>query len=136
MNSIIEKIKTTFFSKEFILFVIIGIINTFTGTIFSYIYSSFLNESIAFIPGYISGMIVSYLLNSIITFKESLNLTKFIKFSISCMPNFAIQFICVLVIVNLMHFDKLIAYMLAAIIGVPITFLLLKFFAFSKNKNK
>lgn len=132
MNSIIEKFKTTFFSKEFILFVIIGVINTFIGTIFSYIYSSFLNESIAFIPGYISGMIVSYLLNSFITFKESLDFSKFIKFSISCMPNFIIQFICVLIIFNFMNLHKLIAYIIAAIIGVPVTFLLLKFFAFSK----
>ena len=132
MNSIIEKFKTTFFSKEFILFVIIGVINTFIGTIFSYIYSSFLNESIAFIPGYISGMIVSYLLNSFITFKESLDFSKFIKFSISCMPNFIIQFICVLIIFNFMNLHKLIAYIIAAIIGVPVTFLLLKFFAVSK----
>ena len=132
MNSIIEKFKTTFFSKDFILFVIIGVINTFIGTIFSYIYSSFLNESIAFIPGYISGMIVSYLLNSFITFKESLDFSKFIKFSISCMPNFIIQFICVLIIFNFMNLHKLIAYIIAAIIGVPVTFLLLKFFAFSK----
>ena len=132
MNSIIEKFKTTFFSKEFILFVIIGVINTFIGTIFSYIYSSFLNESIAFIPGYISGMIVSYLLNSFITFKEYLDFSKFIKFSISCMPNFIIQFICVLIIFNFMNLHKLIAYIIAAIIGVPVTFLLLKFFAFSK----
>ena len=132
MNSIIEKFKTTFFSKEFILFVIIGVINTFIGTIFSYIYSSFLNESIAFIPGYISGMIVSYLLNSFITFKESLDFSKFIKFSISCMPNFIIQFICVLIIFNFMNLHKLLAYIIAAIIGVPVTFLLLKFFAFSK----
>lgn len=135
MNNIIEKFKTTFFSKQFILFVIIGVINTFMGTIFSYIYSIFLNENIAFIPGYISGMIVSYLLNSFITFKESLDFHKFIKFSISCMPNFIIQYVVVLIVFNVMHLDKLIAYMLAAIIGVPVTFLLLKFFAFS-HKDK
>jgi putative flippase GtrA len=36
----------------------------------------------------------------------------------------------VVVIYNALGFDKLIAYVAAAIIGVPVTFLFLKFFAF------
>ena len=39
MNNLFEKFKSTFFSKEFILFVVIGIINTFNGVIFAYMYS-------------------------------------------------------------------------------------------------
>ena len=36
----------------------------------------------------------------------------------------------------MMGLNKLIAYMLAAIIGVPITFILMKFFAFNKKLLK
>lgn len=135
MDNFINKFKETFFSKQFIMFIIIGIINTFTGVIFSYIYSSFLNENIAFIFGYISGLFVSYILNSYITFKETLNVQKLIKFAISNIPNFIIQNIVVLIVFNIMGWHKLIAYCLAAAIGVPVTFILLKFFAFN-NKNK
>ncbi|MGG7179438.1 GtrA family protein [Clostridium paraputrificum] len=135
MNNFMNKVKETFFSKEFIMFVIIGVINTFNGVIFSYIYSSFLNENIAFIFGYISGLFISYILNSYITFKESLNLHKFIRFAVSYIPNFVIQNIVVLVVFNIMGWHKLIAYGLAAAIGVPVTFILMKFFAFSKKEK-
>ena len=72
MESLINRIKEVFFSKQFIMFVFIGVINTFNGVVFSYIYSSFLNENIAFIFGYISGLVISYILNSYVTFKEKL----------------------------------------------------------------
>lgn len=133
MTKFIEKFKNIFFSKEFIMFVIIGVINTFNGTIFSYIYSAFFNENIAFILGYISGLFISYILNSLITFKKSLSFQQFIRFAISYIPNFIIQNIVVIVIFNIMGSNKLIAYLLAAIIGVPITFILMKFFAFKKK---
>lgn len=133
MESVIEKFKNTFYTKEFILFLIIGIINTFNGTVFSYIYSNFFNENIAFIAGYISGLFISYLLNSFITFKESLKLNKFIKFTISYVPNFIIQNIVVMIIFNILGLYKLVAYILAAIIGVPVTFILMKFFAFDRD---
>ena len=97
---------------------------------FSFIYSSILNENLAFILGYISGLVVSYILNSYITFKEKLSFTKFIKFGISYIPNFIIQNIVVIITFNILGLHKLIAYCLAAIIGIPVTFILLKFFAF------
>jgi putative flippase GtrA len=134
MENVTQKLKNTFLSKQFVIFIIIGIINTFNGTIFSYIYSSFLNANMAFLPGYISGLFISYILNSFITFKEKLSFRKLTKFTVSSIPNFIIQYI-VVIICNLVGLNKLFAYMLAAIIGVPITFLLMKFFAFSKKNN-
>ena len=134
MNNVIQKFKDTFFSKQFIIFVIIGIINTFNGTVFSYIYSNFLSANVAFLPGYISGLLISYILNSFITFKEKLSFQKLIKFTVSSIPNFIIQYI-VVIICNIMGLHKLFAYMLAAIIGIPVTFLLLKFFAFNEKSN-
>lgn len=134
MENVIQKFKDTFFSKQFIIFVLIGIVNTFNGTVFSYIYSNFLSANVAFLPGYISGLLISYILNSFITFKEELSFQKLIKFTVSSMPNFIIQYI-VVIICNIMGLNKLFAYMLAAIIGIPVTFLLLKFFAFNEKNN-
>ncbi|EOR28013.1 hypothetical protein A500_01400 [Clostridium sartagoforme AAU1] len=128
--NIINKIKNIFINKEFILFIIIGVINTFNGIMFSFIYSSLLNENLAFVLGYISGLIVSYILNSYITFKEKLSITKFLKFGISYIPNFIIQNIVVIITFNILELHKLVAYCLAAVIGIPVTFVLLKFFAF------
>lgn len=132
MEKLILKVKNTFFTVQFMKFILIGIINTFTGTIFSIIYSTLFNSTVAFICGYATGLVVSYTLNSIFTFKERLDLKKFIKFAIASMPNFLIQFICVLIIMNILGFDKIIAYGLAAVIGVPVTFILMKVFTFKK----
>lgn len=134
MNNIQQKFKDTFLSKQFIIFVLIGVVNTFNGTIFSYIYSNFLSANIAFFPGYTSGLLISYTLNSLITFKEKLSFQKLIKFIISSIPNFIIQYIVVIVCTTL-SLHRLFAYILAAIIGVPITFLLMKFFTFRKSIN-
>lgn len=132
MNNIKQKFKDIFLSKQFVIFILIGIVNTFNGTVFSYVYSIFLSPNMAFLPGYISGLLISYVLNSFITFKEKLSFQKLIKFTVSSIPNFIIQYI-VVIICNALGLHKLFAYILAAIIGVPITFVLVKFFAFKRS---
>ncbi len=129
-----KKIKNTFLDRKFVLFVLIGIINTFNGVIFSFVYSSFLNENLSFVLGYISGLIIAYILNSFITFKERLSFKKFSKFAVSYIPNFIIQNVVVILIFNVLGLNKLLAYTLAAVIGIPITFILLKFFAFNRKR--
>ena len=133
INMNIDKLKKLFFNKEFIIFIIIGVINTLSSTVFAMLYSKVLAPTIAFVPGYLTGVVVSYTLNSIVTFKEKLNLNKFIKFGISTIPNFAIQWITVYIIVELLGLHKLVAYGLAAVIGVPVTFIILKLFVFIKK---
>ena len=130
-----KKIKNTFLDRKFVLFVLIGIINTFNGVIFSFVYSSFLNENLSFVLGYISGLIIAYILNSFITFKERLSFKKFSKFAVSYIPNFIIQNVVVILIFNVLGLHKLLAYTLAAVIGIPITFILLKFFAFNRKRT-
>lgn len=132
----LEKIKQQFVNKQFLTFVVIGIINTFVGTLFSILYSNILQPNLAFIFGYITGTIVSYILNSIFTFKENLNIKKYFKFFVSVIPNFLIQNLCVLIFFNTLNFNKMYAFIIAAIIGIPVTFLILKLYTFKKNKIK
>ena len=75
-------------------------------------------------------------MNSYITFKEKLSIVKFIKFFISYLPNFIIQTIIVYLFDHFVHGPSVIAYALAAVIGIPITFLFLKKFTFNKGKEK
>lgn len=128
-----KKLYEMFFRKEFVLFLIIGIVNTFNGTLFSFLFSYLYNANIAFIIGYLCGLIIAYLLNSYIVFHKTLSLSRFWRFAISYIPNFLIQNILVFFIYNQWHYDKMIAYVSAAVIGIPITFLLLKVFAFQKQ---
>ena len=132
--SILQKAKTIFFDKSFILFILVGMINTINGIVASFLYSLVIKSAnLAFIIGYITSLIISYVLNSIITFKEKLQFTKLVKFCISYIPNFVIQNIVVFIIFNLLNWNKLIAYVMAAIIGLPVTFILMKIFAFKKK---
>ena len=47
-NSIVEKFTKTFFTKQFITFVVIGVINTFSTTVFSTIYKNFIDPTLYF----------------------------------------------------------------------------------------
>ena len=136
MKKVIQKILDIFLKKDFFIFVGIGIVNAFNGVLFSMLYSRLFQANIAFIVGYITSVFISYILNSIFTFKEKLSLNKLIKFVISYIPNFIVQLISVFIIYNLLGYEKIIAYIIAAIIGVPVTFIILKFFTFSKKSIK
>jgi len=92
-----------------------------------------MQANLAFVAGYMSALSIAYVLNSIFTFNERLSFTKLIKFAISYIPNFIIQYIVVFIIYNILGLLPIIAYITAAIIGVPITFLFLKLFAFKKQ---
>ncbi len=124
------------FSREFLSFAFIGVINTVDSVLFSYWYSLIMDANLAFAAGYISSLIISYFLNTFLTFKDKPGFFKFIKFASSYIPNFVIQNVIVFVIYNLLGLDKVIAYILAGIIGVPVTFLMMKLFVFAKPGKK
>lgn len=135
MRNLVIKIKRTFASKEFFKFLIIGVLNTFNGALFSTLYGLWLQVNIAFIFGYISSLIIAYILNSKFVFICNLKIEAFVKFAISYIPNFIIQNLVVLVMYNLLGLSSVITYGIAAIIGIPITFLCVKVFAFGKVDN-
>lgn len=123
-------ILATFKNKEFIVFLCIGVINAINGIMFSYIYSLGMNSNIAFILGYITALTISYILNSKWNFKQTLSFNRYIKFCISYIPNFCIQNIVVFIMVNILVIHHLLAYVVATVIGIPITFIFLKMYAF------
>ncbi len=133
-----EKLFGMLLSQEFMLFVIIGIACTFFNIFFSWIYEKMftLNPVIAFLPGYTTANLASYILNSKLTFKEKLRVLKFIKYFISYIPNFIIQ--TTVVFLYAWAFPAapgIWAYAIAAIIGVPVTFIIMKIFTFAKKKK-
>ncbi|HHV10184.1 MAG TPA: polysaccharide biosynthesis protein GtrA [Clostridiales bacterium] len=122
----------TFLNREFILFLMIGTVNAADGILFSYLFSSLFNVNLALVFGYSISLTISYFLNSILAFREKLGIMKYIKFCVSYLPNFLIQNVTVLVLCNILGVHKLIGYSVAAILGIPVTFLLVKLFTFKK----
>ncbi len=132
----IKKIKKDFFNKQFITFVLVGIINTFAGTLFAVFYAKIFQPNVAFIIGYLSGTVVSFILNSLFTFKTKISIKKYPSFLLNVIPNFIIQNITVYLVYNLWHQKELFAYIIAAIVGIPITYLLLKYNTFRRTYEK
>lgn len=126
----LNQVKNILFTKQFIIFIVIGCINTLSSSIFAAFYSMILGDVSAFIPGYITGILVAYTLNSVFNFKEKLEWNKLIKYGISTIPNFIIQLIVVYIGVSILGINNYICYGVAAIIGVPVTFIILKLFVF------
>lgn len=131
-----EKFFKLFFNRDFVTFVFIGAINAFNGVWIAYVYSMFLKKAIlAYILGFITSLCISYILNSLLNFKEKLNINKFLKFSINNIPNFIIQLLAVTVFLNVLKIPKFISYTISAIIAVPITFVLIKINVFNKEER-
>ena len=108
-------------------------VNTLTTIVLSALLADVFGVNPAYVVGYLVGFLVSYLLNSRFTFQESLSFLKLGKYALATVPNFLIQNGVVLVIYNILGWHHLIASVLAAAIGVPVTFLLQKFFTFQKK---
>lgn len=130
-----KSLKKVFFSPEFLCFLFIGCINVLTGVGFSSLFSAFLPANGAFVSGYAVSLTISYFLNTYIVFKNKPAFAKYIKFCISYIPNFVIQNVFVFLFYNTLGINKYLTFFMAAAIGVPVTFLLLKFFAFAKKEK-
>jgi putative flippase GtrA len=131
----IEKVKGTYFTKDFMLFVFCGGMGTLTNFIFSLIISMMLNPSVSYVLGYGISLFVAYSLNAKLIFHHRISHIGFIKFIVSYIPNFLILFTFVLIFLNLLEWNKVIVYALAGLLGLPITFLLVKIFAFLEDKD-
>lgn len=126
----LRRLASPFLSPAFVKFLGVGVVNAVNGIVFAWLFSLFCQPNVAFVAGYVVALTISYYLNSWIVFPSPRSLPGYARFVVSYVPNFLIQNACVVVIYNALGFDKLVAYVAAAIIGVPVTFLFLKFFAF------
>lgn len=131
---LIKQIKHHFFTREFFLFLFVGCINTFNCTIIAYLLSRLVPDAnLAFNIGYLSSLSIAYWLNCKLIFKQSMAMNAYLKFALSYIPNFIIQNIIVFLFYNHLGFPPVISYLTAAIIGVPVTFLIVKIFAFGQK---
>lgn len=133
-----------FLSVSFVTYMIIGVINTFSTTVISTALDTItaaafsgntpeviLRYNITFVVGYIISLIISFFLNTHFTFRQKPTWKRFIKFPLSYVPNFVIQYIIVRLF-TAAGINAALAYITAAVIGIPITFLVMKLFVFEK----
>lgn len=131
----LTKMKKTFLSKDFLLFIFCGGVGTLTNFICSLLISLLIDPTVSYVFGYFISLFVTYALSAKLIFSAKLKPLVFGKFVISYLPNFLIQIIFVALFINILGWHKAIAYALAIIIGLPISFLLVKVFAFKRRQS-
>ena len=130
----LPELRRHFFSRSFLIFLLIGGINTFDCTVLaSFIIWTGMDGNLAFNIGYIISNMIAYWLNSVFLFPEPLQLARYGRFFVSYIPNYLIQNVIVFVVYNLLGLPSVVSFLLAAIIGLPVTFLLVKLFAFQRR---
>lgn len=129
-SRLVRFVSTSFLTPAFLKFLGVGVVNAFNGVWLAWVYSLILQPNVAFVVGYLTSVTISFFLNSWIVFPCRRSWGRYARFVLSYVPNFLIQNLCVVIVYNLLGHDELLAYVAAAIVGVPVTFLLLKFFAF------
>ena len=129
-----DRMRRHFFTREFLLFLVVGCVNTFNGTFLAWLYAFVVEDrNLAFNCGYLTACAVGYCLNSVFVFPEPLSLQRFLRFAVSYIPNYIIQNIIVLIFYNWLGFPPVVSYLISAALGVPVTFLCVKLFAFERK---
>lgn len=128
--------RSVFFTRAFLAFITLGLINGSVCIIASTVLSAIMPPNLAFVVGYISSLGVAYVLNTMYIFCQKMSVTRFIQFCASYIPNFAIQNVCVLIFYNTLNMPEFVSFTLSAVLGVPITFTILKMFTFKPKMKK
>lgn len=135
MTRLFSGLKRAFLSKKFIGFCLIGIINTFNTAFFSWLAHFKIQENISAYIGYFISLTINYVLNSIIVFKNRLSLKRYFRFLLSYVPNFIIYTLVSLITINILQINQFWATVLATAAGAPVTFLIIKLFAFGSKAD-
>jgi len=135
-GGILRRLQNTFLRRDFLLFVFCGGMGTLTNFLCSLVISSRLNPTAAYLWGYGISLFIAYILNAGLIFHQPLAAAAFGKFVLSYLPNFLILFSFVAVFLNLFHWPKIAVYALAGCLGLPVTFVLVKVFAFGRHKEE
>ncbi|HJJ28173.1 MAG TPA: haloacid dehalogenase-like hydrolase [Methanocorpusculum sp.] len=131
--STLKKMKMLFFSRHFLMFNFCGAMGCLANFITSLLISLIIHPTIAYVFGYALSLFVTYAFTAKLIFAEKLHPATFGKFVLSYIPNFLIQIAFVALFINILGWHQAIAYILAILIGVPVSFLLVTVFAFRKR---
>jgi putative flippase GtrA len=116
-----------FMSKSFFRFIFVGGIVTLTSYLVYLLLLKFIDYLYAYTCAFLIGVILSYLLNSLIVFEVSLSLKKLTLFPTVYLVQYLIGTFIIYVFVGRFQVDERLGPILAVIISVPVTYSLSKF---------
>ena len=130
----LHNMASEFFTVAFFKFLVVRVINTFDCWLFAMLLMMLsIDGNLAFNLGYLLSNMLAYALNSWWIFPEPLSWRRYVKFMISYIPNAVIENVIVVVFYNWLGAPPLVSFLLAAVLGMPVTYILVKWFAFDRR---
>ena len=119
------KIKKKFFSKNFLLFALIGVVNFFVYNSLYILLIHVINYVHASVISSFASMTSSFFLNSKYNFKVKPTFKNFILFPISNLPTFILQTIGIVILVEKLNMKTTVSGIISSFCAVPFTFILI-----------
>ena len=138
---IIKPLKTLvsyIFSRHFFMYVAKGTFNTLNTAFISYILAKVLYDYPSSYLAFVISLSIGYILNAKINFKHKIMLSEYLKFMSIYIPHFIIFATISTIAISMWNFPPFWATVTASVAGSPITYLVMRFFAFGnwfKNKK-
>jgi len=115
-----------FINKEFIRFLVVGLINTISTYLIYLLLLFALSYDISYTLSYLAGIVISYYLNSYYVFKEKISIKKFLKYPIVYVVQYVINLLGLYILVEYLNIPKEVVPLIVIILSIPITYLLSK----------
>ena len=122
---------------EFVKYAIVGCINTADYYLSYLVFMDIFKFSyrISFVLGYVVSILGSYFLNTYFTYKQKPSVKKFLIFPLTYIPNFIIQYLGIILLVDRLNMSSKVAPVITAIVATPITFFVMKYVIKKWNKT-
>jgi len=105
-------------------FAVVGVINTGTFYAAYLLLHGFMPYYPAYVIAFVISMVGSFFLNTYITYRTKPTWRKFLLFPLTNLTNFVVTSVGVFVLVEWLHVGERIAPLLAAVVAIPVTFVL------------
>ena len=114
---------------EFVKYAIVGCINTADYYLSYLVFMDIFKFAyrISFVLGYVVSILGSYFLNTYFTYKQKPSVKKFLIFPLTYIPNFIIQYLGIILLVDRLNMSSKVAPVITAIVATPITFFVIKY---------
>ncbi|WP_438348920.1 GtrA family protein [Paenibacillus sp. FA6] len=117
---------TKLLNRQFLKFVISGGINTLVTYLVYLLLLLIFNYSLAYTLSYVSGIFLSYYLNTVFVFKEKVSFRTFLKFPIVYLVQYLVNLFMLYILVERLHLAVEIVPLIVIVITIPITYTLSK----------
>ena len=129
-----KKLLRGVLSKNFLVYILIGTFNTLSTAVYSTLCDLIFNEHIATYVAFLMSLSVGYLLNAKFNFHHRRAFSSYLRFMAAYIPHFIIFAAISSFALGVLQLPPFWATVLASASGAPVTFLIMRFFAFSNKK--